>query len=441
MVSDFFHPNTGGVETHIYQLSQCLMALGHKVVVLTHSYGDIQGIRYLTNGLKVYYLPRLPVYQQASFPTIFGGFPALRRILIQESIQIVHAHQAFSTMGHEALIHARTMGYRVVFTDHSLFGFADASSILVNKTLKFTLADVHAAICVSHTSKENTVLRACIPPNRVYVIPNAVEASLFRPAGTPPAAAAIPPPLLPSRNDAPITVIAMSRLVYRKGIDLLAAVLPELCRRHPSINFLIGGDGPKRPLLEKIISTQGLENRVRLIGIVPHDRVRDLLIQGQIFMNCSLTEAFCVSLVEAAATGLLVVSTHVGGVPEVLPPEMLVLAEPSPQGVLDAMDVAVQRVRDSPADALEQHQAVTRMYSWEAVARRTERVYHNAVQLDRDDSMSARLQSYWLCGKWYGKICCCIAVVDWWYWQWLEVWDSKERIKKEKEFPYPLMLN
>ena len=53
MVSDFFYPNTGGVESHIYQLSQCLMALGHKVVVLTHAYGDRAGVRYLTNGLKV----------------------------------------------------------------------------------------------------------------------------------------------------------------------------------------------------------------------------------------------------------------------------------------------------------------------------------------------------------------------------------------------------
>lgn len=53
MVSDFFPPNTGGVENHIYQLSQCLLARGHTVVVLTHAYGDIQGIKYLTNGLKV----------------------------------------------------------------------------------------------------------------------------------------------------------------------------------------------------------------------------------------------------------------------------------------------------------------------------------------------------------------------------------------------------
>jgi phosphatidylinositol glycan class A protein len=60
----------------------------------------------------------------------------------------------------------------VAFTDHSLFGFADLSSILMNKLLKFSLADCQHVICVSHTSKENTVLRACVPPNRVSVIPN-----------------------------------------------------------------------------------------------------------------------------------------------------------------------------------------------------------------------------------------------------------------------------
>lgn len=54
MVSDFFYPNMGGVEEHIFNLSQCLLERGHKVVVLTHSYGDRIGIRYMTNGLKVY---------------------------------------------------------------------------------------------------------------------------------------------------------------------------------------------------------------------------------------------------------------------------------------------------------------------------------------------------------------------------------------------------
>lgn len=55
MVSDFFYPNSGGVENHIYELAQCLLQRGHSVVILTHAYGDRTGVRYVTNGLKVRY--------------------------------------------------------------------------------------------------------------------------------------------------------------------------------------------------------------------------------------------------------------------------------------------------------------------------------------------------------------------------------------------------
>jgi hypothetical protein len=48
--------------------------------------------------------------------------------------------------------------------DHSLFGFSDASGIHMNKVLKFSLSDISHVICVSNTSKENTVLRAQLDP-------------------------------------------------------------------------------------------------------------------------------------------------------------------------------------------------------------------------------------------------------------------------------------
>src|SRR6185437_14739552 len=101
MASDFFYPNTGGVECHIYQLSQCLMRLGHQVVVITHNYGDRCGVRWMSSGLKVYYLPLWVVYKQCTFPTLFTTFPLVRNILIREQVDIVHGHSAFSALAHE----------------------------------------------------------------------------------------------------------------------------------------------------------------------------------------------------------------------------------------------------------------------------------------------------------------------------------------------------
>jgi hypothetical protein len=131
--------------------SQKLIDRGHKVIVITHAYAGRTGVRYLTNGIKVYYVPFVVIYRETTFPTVFSFFPIFRNIVIRERIEIVHGHASLSSLCNEAILHARTMGLRTVFTDHSLFGFADAGSILTNKLLKFTLSDVDHVICVSHT--------------------------------------------------------------------------------------------------------------------------------------------------------------------------------------------------------------------------------------------------------------------------------------------------
>ena len=66
------------------------------------SYGGRKGVRYMTNGLKVYYLPITPMVDENALPTTFAWFPLFREILIREEVTIVHGHQATSSMMHEA---------------------------------------------------------------------------------------------------------------------------------------------------------------------------------------------------------------------------------------------------------------------------------------------------------------------------------------------------
>ena len=93
-----------------------------------------------------------------------------------------------------------------------------------------------------------------------------------------------------------------------------------------------GGDGPKRIDLEQMRERHVLQERVRMVGGLRHDEMRDLLIQGHIFLNTSLTEAFCIAIVEAASCGLLVVSTKVGGIPEVLHDDAMIFSAPDEEG-------------------------------------------------------------------------------------------------------------
>ena len=84
------------------------------------------------------------------------------------------------------------------------------------------------------------VLRAGLNPEMVATIPNAVDPTKFKPdpmrrhpAGT-------------------VNIVIISRVVYRKGIDLVAELIPLACARFPHVHFIVGGDGPKKLLLEEM---------------------------------------------------------------------------------------------------------------------------------------------------------------------------------------------
>jgi phosphatidylinositol glycan class A protein len=446
---------------------QKLIDRGHKVIIITHAYEGRTGVRYLTNGLKVYHVPFFVIYRETTFPTVFSFFPIFRSIILRERIEIVHGHGSLSNLCHEAILHARAMGIRTVFTDHSLFGFADVASILTNKLLKFILSDVDHVICVSHTCKENTVLRASLDPLMVSVIPNAVVAENFRPLSysetTSPDKRAIARQSIGSRPTSPapralgpnetITIVVISRLFYNKGTDLLIGLIPRICSAHPHVNFLIAGSGPKATDLEQMLESHVLQDRVSLLGPVRHEEVRDVMVRGHIYLHPSLTEAFGTVIVEAASCGLFVVTTRVGGIPEVLPPRMTGFAEPDVDSLVAATSKAIHKMREGKLRTDRFHDEVKSMYSWTDVAMRTERVYNGITGVlseeefygespagwgttrTRGFALIDRLKRYYGCGIWAGKLFCLCVVVDYLLLVFLEFWMPRDKIDVARDWP------
>ena len=135
-----------------------------------------------------------------------------------------------------------------------------------------------------------------------------------------------------------------------------------------------------------------------------------LLIQGDIFLNTSLTEAFCMAVIEAVSCGTLVVSTKVGGIPEVLPPPFIHFVEPDVKsienGLVDAIYTVIQQKQPHKEDA---HQFIRDTYNWRDVARRTETVY-DKIPLDyggtykTDKTIEHKLRNLWECGRLAGPM-------------------------------------
>jgi phosphatidylinositol glycan class A protein len=409
MVCDFFYPRLGGVENHIWSLSQHLLRQGHKVVVITHAYGNRKGVRYMSENLKVYYCPLVSMVDSDCCPTFTSSLPLLRWIFIREAIEIVHAHQATSTLANESIVYASMLGIASVYTDHSLFSFGDLASVILNRVLQTTLSTVGAAVCVSHVCRDNLILRAHLDPSRTRVIPNAVDPTRFTPDPS-------------QRSSDRIKVVVISRLVYRKGVDLLVGIVPTICRKLENVDFIIGGDGSKMLNVQEMVERERLQDRVELLGSVPHVQVRNVLVRGHVFLNCSLTESFCIAILEAASCGLDVVSTNVGGVPEVLPHDMIHLAEPSVPDMLEKLQQAIAKQGgDQAADPWKTHRRVATMYSWHRVATETTHVYDTVLEQGAR-SFGERLFLYQSLGGFSGLVACLLAVtielwlraVEWW---------------------------
>ncbi|KAK7059722.1 phosphatidylinositol N-acetylglucosaminyltransferase subunit A [Favolaschia claudopus] len=424
MITDFFHPAVGGVENHVYMLSANLIRRGHKVIVITHSHPpDRVGIRWLVPSLKVYYIPFVPIASSATLPDFFTFLPYLRTILIREHIHLIHAHASLSALGHEGILHSHLLGVRSVFTDHSLFGFDDAASILTNKLMIGTLKHVDAVICVSHTGRENTALRGGLyditesdPPDfrvheNVYVIPNALIPERFKPS--------------PPKSSETITIVFLSRLVYRKGIDLLVAAAPRICHKFPNVRFIIGGAGPKLIDILQMREKHLLQDRIKLLGPVRHTDVCSVLTQGSIYMSTALTESFGIAILEAACAGLYVVSTRVGGVPEILPKDMISFANPDEDDVCRAIGEAIRIVSEGKHDPILAHERIKTFYDWEQVAERTEAVYDAALKAPAID-LWERMQRTMSLGVFAGPIYTIMLIVDCLFFLFLEWWMPRE---------------
>ncbi|MGY1713926.1 glycosyltransferase family 4 protein [Geodermatophilus sp. SYSU D01106] len=176
-------------------------------------------------------------------------------------------------------------------------------------------------------------------------------------------------------GDAPV-VVCVSRLVPRKGQDVLVAAWPRVLARHPGARLLLVGGGPGEVRLRRAAS--GLGDAVVLTGAVPPAQLPEHYAAGDVFaMPCRTrrggldVEGLGMVYLEAAACGLPVVAGTSGGAPEaVLDGESgTVVRDPrSPEAVA----AAVTALLDDPARARAMGAAgrawVERRWSWTTIA-------------------------------------------------------------------------
>jgi len=157
-------------------------------------------------------------------------------------------------------------------------------------------------ICNAEALKEIMIRRFAVAPDRIAVIPNAVDTDRFRPE-------------LDAKDLQP-TVVFVGRLVAEKDPLNLLEAFRLVAQRLPQARFEIVGNGPFKAEMEVRLRAWSLESRIKLLPAAAD--IRPALRKAWVFALSSASEASPNVIIEAMAMGLPVVATRVGGIPELV---------------------------------------------------------------------------------------------------------------------------
>ena len=126
---------------------------------------------------------------------------------------------------------------------------------------------------------------------------------------------------LKNKND-DLTILTISRLVPRKGIDTVIKTIPSLFSEFPQIKYMVGGNGPEKQNLIQLAESLNVNQSVQFLGFVPDEELPHLYQDADIFImlsheeNKESIEGFGIVYLEASATALPIIATRSGGIVE-----------------------------------------------------------------------------------------------------------------------------
>lgn len=320
----YFPPVVGGYATNVFALYKRLVAKGHSVAVVTCNTNGGDEVDCLA-GVRVYRLP--------SWNMLGGTYPVPKvcrrniriwRELSRMEWDVVNTQTRFFITSLMGWWFAQWNGVRLLVhtergTCHSVV--ANPIVALIASIYDHILGAMvvsGADYCVG-VSGEACRFAGHLGARAIHRIPNGIEDGVFK----------------ARKQDKRRIVSFVGRLIYAKGLQDLISALPIIRERYPDVEVIAAGGGNYRTQLEKLADGMPVE----FLGELSLEGVVSLLRKSSVFVNPSYSEGLPTSVMEAAATGLPIVATDVGGTAEIIENKKRgLLVEPGkPQQIADAV--------------------------------------------------------------------------------------------------------
>lgn len=246
---------------------------------------------------------------------------ALRRTLVKERIELVHAHESAPAL--VAWLATRGLGIPVLVTFHG----AEPERIAEFGRIARLAADL--VITPSHNSARDLATCGGVPREKTVVMGLGVRK---QPRPAIPDVECLRRELL--GDEGKTLVVTVARLAHQKGIDHLIAAAKLALATNPALRFVVVGDGPQRDLVKNWLDKAGVGGSVRFVG---HSEKASLyMAAADLFFLPSRWESLPITIVEAFQQATPVLATDTAGVSELVTEDV---GATVPIGDIEAMAV------------------------------------------------------------------------------------------------------
>ena len=353
----------GGVQRHVHDLAETLIALGHEVSVLAPADDDVPLPSYVVNGGRA-----VPVRYNGSVARLsFGPMSAarVRRWVVGGDFDVIHVHEPFTpSLALLAVLSARDEP--VVATFHTAMT-RSRTMHAVSGVLQLVLERITARIAVSALARKVQVEHL---GGDAWVIPNGVSVDRFAGAT----------PLRGWPGDGGSIGFIGRFTEPRKGFGLLLEAFVELAEYRPGLRLLVAGPGDPDEVLEHV--PHDVARRITFLGLVSEEDKARMLRSVDVYVAPNTGgESFGMILTEAMAAGTPVVASDLDAFRRVLDGGQAGVLFPAED--VAALSRAVAGLLDSPSartDVARRAHDVVATYDWPVVAQRVLEVYRFAIE-------------------------------------------------------------
>lgn len=370
----------GGIQTHVWKLSEWMIKRGHEVSILTSGSWRKKVQIEEMEGRRIISLPYFPgryVPQIGSLAEEWGFNRAAAKWLKTEQTQfdIIHLQ---GRSGNMFLDNPMNKKVPVINTLHGFMGiesdrrgvaeelpFAQKLHLNWAKTIENnTLKNADRLITVSQEMQRALLDRMPDCSHKSVIVPNGID--------VPPMNHAIE-----SNNN---RLVFVGRLDKIKGIFPLVEAIKKV---HSRIELVMIGDGDARPALEKAIQAAGLKNRIRLTGSLESPMVFDWIRKSYALILPSFHETQGIVLMEANSCGKPVVASDINGINEVVQQGKngLLFEKNNPTKMAKAINYLFANPEEAKQMGTWGKAFVNKQFSWKSIAARTEEIYQECVTI------------------------------------------------------------